>query len=171
MKNISIIAAMANNNAIGFNKSLIYHLPDDLKRFKRLTDGKTVIMGRKTFESLPNGALKNRRNIVLSKTNIIFNGVEMFNSLEKAIASCEENEEIFIIGGESIYKQSLPIANKMYITVIDDTPENANSFFPKFNEEEWEMINEERHVADNNHKYKFKFIDYIKKNSKKTCTT
>ena len=102
---ISVIVAIARNRAIGFENRLLYRLPDDLKRFKALTTGHTIIIGRKTFESFPKGALPNRRNIVLSKNKAaVFPGAETFSSLQEALSHCKEEEEIFIIGGESVYK-------------------------------------------------------------------
>ena len=97
--NISIIVAVAQNLAIGFENKLLYWLPNDLKRFKALTTGHTIIMGRKTFESLPKGALPNRRNIVLSRQDIEFAGAERYSSLEQALSQCRNEEEVFIIGG------------------------------------------------------------------------
>ena len=106
---ISMIAAIARNRAIGLHNKLLYWLPDDLKRFKSLTTGHTIIMGRKTFESFPKGALPNRRNIVLSRNaSATFPGAETFGSLEEALAHCPPEEEVFIIGGESVYQAALP---------------------------------------------------------------
>ena len=116
---ISIIVAIARNRAIGFENHLLYRLPDDLKRFKALTTGHTIIMGRKTFESFPKGALPNRRNIVLSRNKAaVFPGAETFSSLQEALSHCKEEEEIFIIGGESVYQEALPLAQKIYHTEI-----------------------------------------------------
>ena len=106
---ISVIVAIARNRAIGFENRLLYRLPDDLRRFKALTTGHTIIMGRKTFESFPKGALPNRRNIVLSKNKAaVFPGAETFSSLQEALSHSKEEEEIFIIGGESVYKEARP---------------------------------------------------------------
>ena len=107
---ISIIAAIAENNAIGLKGKLLYWLPADLRRFKALTTGHTVIMGRKTFESLPGGALPNRRNVVLSRREQNFPGAERFASLAEALASCPAHEDIYIIGGASVYAEALPLA-------------------------------------------------------------
>ena len=117
--NISIIVAIARNHGIGFENKLLYWLPNDLKRFKALTTGHTIIMGRKTFESLPKGALPNRRNIVLSRREgAAFARAECFPSLEIALSHCKEEEEIFIIGGASLYKEAMHIARQLYITFI-----------------------------------------------------
>ena len=106
---INIIAAVARNKAIGYQNKLIYWLPNDLKRFKALTTGHTIIMGRNTFLSLPKGALPNRRNVVLSTTQTVFPGCECFSSLHDALQSCSNDEDIYIIGGASLYEQALSI--------------------------------------------------------------
>ena len=159
---INIIAAVAKNNAIGFQNKLIYWLPNDLKRFKALTTGNTIIMGRKTFESLPKGALPNRRNIVVSRnTNLTFDGAEVYNSIETAIEACSE-DNVFIIGGEQLYKAMIEKADRLCLTEIDDTPENADAFFPAFDKSLWKEENREDHDTDEKHLYKYSFVDYIK---------
>ena len=131
---VSIIAAVARNRAIGNDNKLIYWLPDDLKRFKSLTTGHTIIMGRRTFESLPKGALPNRRNIVLSTTVSQLPGCDCYKSLDEALAHCTPDEEIFIIGGAHVYQQSISIANRLYLTEVDDTPQAADCFFPDYSD-------------------------------------
>ena len=158
--NISIIVAIAENNAIGFENKLLYWLPNDLKRFKALTTGHTIIMGRKTFESLPKGALPNRRNIVLSRQDIIFPGAERFSSLETALSQCRNEEEVFIIGGASVYQEAMPLADKLCITHIHDTPEQTDAFFPEIDPSVWKVINSESHPTDEKHPYPYRFIDY-----------
>ena len=117
---IAIIAAIDKNNALGFKNRLLFYLPDDLKRFKALTTGHTVVMGRKTFDSLPKGALPNRRNIVLSRsTRLELPGAEVYASLEEALLHCANNEQVFIMGGASVYKQAMPLADRLYMTEID----------------------------------------------------
>lgn len=160
MTNISIIVAIAENNAIGYGNKLIYWLPDDLKRFKALTTGHTIIMGRRTFESLPKGALPNRRNVVLSRGHNEFPGTECFTSLEDALESCKNEEEVFIIGGETLYKRAFALANKLHITHVYNTPEKADAFFPEIKDEEWIIKNREDHQIDDKHPYRFSFIDY-----------
>ena len=127
--NISIIVAIARNHGIGFENKLLYWLPNDLKRFKALTTGHTIIMGRKTFESLPKGALPNRRNIVLSRREgAVFAGAECFPALEIALSHCKEEEEIFIIGG--IKRQCIKPTN--YISHLLMThPRKLMLIFPK----------------------------------------
>ena len=157
---ISIIVAIAKNNAIGFENKLLYWLPNDLKRFKALTTGHTIIMGRKTFESLPKGALPNRRNIVLSRQETEFPGAERFNSLEAALSQCRDEEEIYIIGGASVYQEAMPLADKLCVTHIDDTPEQADAFFPEIDSSVWEETNKEFHPTDEKHQYPYCFVDY-----------
>lgn len=160
---INIIAAVAQNRAIGKDNRLLYWLPNDLKRFKGLTTGHTIIMGRKTFESLPKGALPNRRNIVLSRTAQELPGCECFPSLYDALSHCSEDEQVFIIGGASIYEQTLPIADRLYLTEIEDTPEEADAFFPPY--DDWEIEKEEKHTTDERHHYNYSFVDYVRPNS------
>ena len=157
---ISIIVAIAKNYAIGFENKLLYWLPNDLKRFKALTTGHTIIMGRRTFESLPKGALPNRRNIVLSRQDIEFPGDERYPSLEAALAQCRDDEEVFIIGGASVYREALPLADKLCITHIDDTPEAADAFFPEIDPSVWKETGREAHPTDEKHLYPYQFVDY-----------
>ena len=160
---ITIIAAIAENNAIGLNGKLLYWLPADLKRFKALTTGHTIIMGRKTFESLPKGALPNRRNIVLTRSKQTFEGAEAFPSLAKALASCSLEEDIYIIGGASVYAEALPLADRLCLTEVHDTPQEADAFFPDFNREEWNVAFREEHEPDEKHNQSFDFVDYVRK--------
>ena len=161
---ISIIVAIAQNNAIGFENKLLYWLPDDLKRFKALTTGHTIIMGRKTFESLPKGALPNRRNIVLSRNaTTSFPNTEVFTSLEDALAHCNKEEERFIIGGDSLSKTAIHMADKLYIPAIDDTPVHADAFFPDIDSEKWKLHTQTHHDKDEKHDFTFSFMDYIRK--------
>jgi dihydrofolate reductase len=157
---ISIIAAVARNRAIGYENKLIYWLPNDLKRFKALTTGHTIIMGRNTFLSLPKGALPNRRNIVLTRSQKAFPGCDVFASLEDALAHCNKDEDVYIIGGASVYRQALPLANRLCLTEINDTPEKADTFFPPY--DDWKEISREDHEKDERHEYEYSFVDYIK---------
>lgn len=161
--NISIIVAIAQNGAIGFENKLLYWLPNDLKRFKALTTGHTIIMGRRTFESLPKGALPNRRNIVLTRQNIEFPGAERYASLEAALAQCKDEEEVFIIGGASVYREAMPLADKLFITHIEDTPEQADVFFPEIDASVWKVTSREAHSTDEKHLYPYCFVDYQRK--------
>jgi dihydrofolate reductase len=159
---ITIIAAVAKNRAIGFKNKLIYWLPNDLKRFKALTTGHTIIMGRNTFLSLPKGALPNRRNIVLSRSAKAFEGCDVYPSLEAALEHCAPDEDIYIIGGASVYRQALPLADRLCLTEIDDTPAEADTFFPSY-EDEWQESLREDHPIDEKHAYRYAFVDYIRK--------
>ena len=138
---ISIIAAVAKDRAIGFENKLIYWLPNDLKRFKALTTGHTIVMGRNTFLSLPKGALPNRRNIVLSRSQKEFPGCETYSSLKEALQHCAPDEEIYIIGGASVYKQ-------------------ADTFFPPY--DEWQEVSREEHEKDERHSFRYAFVDYVR---------
>ena len=159
---ISIIAAVAQNMAIGYQNKLLYWLPNDLKRFKALTTGHTIIMGRKTFESLPKGALPNRRNVVLTRSKINFPGAEVYPSLQAALASCAPVEDVYIIGGASVYKEALPLADRLCLTEIQDTPEQADAFFPQFSKEEWKESWTEEHQTDERHARPYRFVDYVR---------
>ena len=119
-------------------------------------------MGRKTIESLPKGALPNRRNIVLSRQNIEFPGAERYASLEAALAQCRNEEEIFIIGGASVYQEALPLADKLCVTRIDDSPEQADAFFPEIDPSVWKVTSCEAHPADEKHHQSYRFIDYCR---------
>lgn len=161
MKHLSIIVAVARNYGIGHQNQLLYWLPNDLKRFKALTTGHTIIMGRRTFESLPKGALPHRRNIVLSRrTDCMYEGAECFSSLAEALAHCSEDEEVFIIGGASVYREALPLADRLYLTQVDDESKEADVFFPPINQQEWKEIGRDVHQTDEKHLYPYCFVDY-----------
>lgn len=155
---ISIIAAVARNRAIGHNNKLLYWLPNDLKRFKALTTGHTIIMGRRTFESLPKGALPNRRNVVLSRSDSEFPGCDKYSSLEEALNNCKEDEDVFIIGGASVYEQAMKFADRLLLTEIDDTPQEADAFFPDYSD--WTLTKRENHQKDEKHLFEYSFADY-----------
>jgi dihydrofolate reductase len=159
---INIIAAVAKDRAIGFQNKLIYWLPNDLKRFKALTTGHTIIMGRNTFLSLPKGALPNRRNIVLSRTVTDFPGCDVYPSLEEALAHCAKDEEVYIIGGASVYTQALSIADRLCLTEVDDTPAQADTFFPEY-KADWREVAREDHDIDERHAQRYAFVDYVRK--------
>ncbi len=159
---ISIIAAVAKNRAIGYQNKLIYWLPNDLKRFKALTTGHTIIMGRNTFLSLPKGALPNRRNIVLSRSAKTFEGCDVYPSLEEALKHCTPDEDIYIIGGASVYRQALKLADRLCLTEIDDIPAEADTFFPPY-EDDWQEESREDHPIDDRHDFRYSFVDYVRK--------
>ena len=155
---INIIAAVARNRAIGHENKLIYWLPNDLKRFKALTTGHTIIMGRRTFLSLPKGALPNRRNVVLSRTATTFPGCETFPSLDEALAACRDDEDVYIIGGASVYAEAIGRADRLCLTEIDDTPAAADTFFPLY--DGWRETQREDHETDERHAFRYAFVDY-----------
>lgn len=138
---ISIIVATSLNWAIGRNNQLLWHISEDLKYFKKITSGHTVIMGRKTWESIGK-PLPNRRNIVVSRSLEKITDAEVYKSLELALKAAG-NESLFIIGGGEIYKQALPLAEKLYLTIVNLTVEDADTFFPKINFNEWREISRE----------------------------
>lgn len=161
MAKISVIAAVAQNRAIGFENKLLYWLPNDLKRFKALTTGHTIVMGRKTFESFPKGALPNRRNVVLSRNAALqLPGTECFTSLEDALKSCQQDEHIYIIGGDSVYQQSMDIADELCLTLVEDTPAQADAFFPVVDPSVWKETFIEKHSADEKHQQNYTFVNY-----------
>lgn len=163
MSKISIIAAVDRNMAIGFQNKLLFWLPNDLKRFKALTTGNTIIMGRKTFESLPKGALPNRRNIVLSSNpENSFPGAEVFSSLEAALQSCRKDEHVYIIGGETVYRQAIATANELCLTEIDNEAPEADAFFPLIDHTVWHEKNREVHPSDEKHLCSYAFVDYVR---------
>ena len=166
---ISIIAAVAKNRAIGFENKLIYWLPNDLKRFKALTTGHTIIMGRRTFESLPKGALPNRRNVVLSASIVNskevksekFPGCEVYSSLEAALDHCKPDEDVYIIGGARVYEQAIDFADRLCLTEVDDTPAEADAFFPDYSEG-WRIVKKDAHPKDERHAFNYAFVDYVR---------
>lgn len=164
LDNLSLIVAVAKNGAIGLNNGLLYRLPNDLKRFKALTTGHTIIMGRKTFESLPKGALPNRRNIVLSRQEgLHYENAECYRSLDEALMQCDYTEDLYIIGGGELYKQTVALAKRIHLTLVDDLPAEADTFFPELNPDEWEEVLREEHPADEKHEQAYTFVDYVRK--------
>ncbi len=158
---ISIIAAVAKNRAIGFENKLIYWLPNDLKRFKALTTGHTIIMGRNTYLSLPKGALPNRRNVVLSRSASSFPGCDVYPSLDEALQSCQPDEDIYIIGGARVYEQAIAIADRLCLTEVDDIPAQADTFFPDYSQG-WRIETKEAHPKDERHDFEYAFVDYVR---------
>lgn len=144
MTKINIIVAAARNGAIGFKGGLPWHLPQDLEHFKDITWGHTIIMGRKTCFSLPHGALPGRRNIVISHTITEKQGFEVFPSLGEAFKACIDEAEVFIIGGEAVYRHALPFTSKIYLTLVDKEPEEADAFFPTIDKDEWKETKKEK---------------------------
>ena len=160
MKTI-IIAAVARNRAIGKDNKLIYWLPNDLKRFRQLTTGHTIVMGRKTFDSLPKGALPNRRNCVLTRSQKHLAGCECFATWAAFVASCQPDEEVYIIGGASLYRQLIDKADRLCLTEVDDTPKVADTFFPDYSTG-WQEVWREDHETDDKHSHDYAFVDYVR---------
>jgi dihydrofolate reductase len=158
---ISIIVAIGKNNEIGKGNDLLCHLSADLKHFKEITSGHTVIMGRKTFDSLPKGPLPNRRNIVISRDkDLKIEGAEVYSSLDYAFLKLIDENEVFIIGGAQVYEQVLPLADKIYLTkILADFPE-ADVFFPKINYKEWRETSRETFPSDDKNPYPYSFLEY-----------
>lgn len=157
MTKISLIVATSDNLGIGKNNQLLWHLPNDFKFFKKITSGHTVIMGRKTFESIGR-PLPNRRNIVITRQKgFAFEGVETASSISEAIDLAAGDPEIFIIGGAEIYRQTLPQADRIYLTKVS-VKLDADAFFPPIDPEEWQIAEKENHPADEKHAYPYSFI-------------
>lgn len=160
---LTLIAAAAENNALGKNNDLLWHLPDDFKRFKQLTIGHYIIMGRKTFESFPK-PLPNRTHVIITRQDKYSapEGCIVVDSLKKAIAVCPKKEEIFIIGGGEIYNQALALADKIELTRVHTSLE-ADTFFPQIDLKEWQLVFEEFHPKDEKHAFAFTFLTYRRK--------
>ena len=156
-----MIAAVARNRAIGFENKLIYWLPNDLKRFKQLTTGHTIVMGRNTFDSLPKGTLPNRRNCVLTRSRKYLPGCECFGSWEDFAATCQDDEEVYVIGGESLYRSLIDKADRLCLTEVDDEPQQADTFFPDYSCG-WQEAWREDHEADERHSHSYAFVDYVR---------
>ncbi|MEA3505840.1 MAG: dihydrofolate reductase [Bacteroidota bacterium] len=163
MTKISIIVAMANGNVIGKENDMPWYLPEDLKHFKKITTGHTIIMGRKTFFSLPNGALPNRKNVVVTTDkNFVADGVTVVHSIQEAIDVSNDNEESFVIGGGNIYKQFISFVDKLYVTRIYFDVE-GDTFFPEIEASEWYIEKEEENNREAEVSFKYSFQEYIRK--------
>ena len=164
MSKISIIAAVADNYTIGKSNNLPWYLPADLKHFRQLTTGHAVVMGKRTFESLPKGPLPNRKNIVL--TSVMSEGVNKgyfeADSLDDAIFLCEHEDQVFIMGGATVYKQSINKADSLYITWIHKDFA-GDTFFPKINFEKWEEVSRQDFEPDEQNAFPYSFCEYIRK--------
>ena len=161
---ISIIAAVDRHMGIGYQNELLFWLPNDLKRFKALTTGNTIIMGRKAFESLPKGAHPNRRNVVLSsRSDLSFPGAEVFPSIEDALKSCRPDEHVFIIGGASVYNQALSFADELCLTEVDAEAPQVDVYFPNLDLNVWQEKSRESHFVDEKHPCPYAFVDYVRR--------
>lgn len=156
------IAAVAENNALGKDNQLVWHLPDDFKRFKQLTTGHYIILGRKTFESFPK-PLPNRTHVIITRNkNYKAEGCIIVNSIEEALKVVPQDQDVFIIGGAEIYKQSIHLSDKIELTRVHTTCD-ADAFFPEINPQEWLLESEEFHPKDEKHQFDFTFQTFIKK--------
>jgi dihydrofolate reductase len=160
---LTIIAATSENNALGKDNQLVWHLPDDFKRFKALTSGHYIIMGRKTFESFPK-PLPNRIHIIITrqKNYPVPEGCFLASNLTNAIALCPKNQEVFVIGGGEIYKQSIDIVQKIEVTKVHTSVE-ADTFFPNIDLSRWKLVFEEFHSKDEKHAFDFTYLTYVKR--------
>jgi len=153
---VTIVVAIAENYAIGKNNQLLWHMPADLKHFKQITSGHTVIMGRKTYDSVGK-PLPNRRNIIITRQDITIPGCEVVKSVDEALELCYNEEEVFIVGGAEIYKLAMDKTDRIYLTIIHHSFD-ADSFFPEIDYMEWKEVSREDHPADEKHKYSYSFI-------------
>lgn len=159
---ITLIAAIAENNALGKNNDLLWHLPDDFKHFKETTSGNYIIMGRKTFESFPK-PLPNRTHVIITRQkNYLQEGCIIANDLETAINSCPKTENLYIIGGSEIYNQAIHLADELDITLVHDSFD-ADVFFPEIDRDIWELISEKFHPKDEKHQHEFTFQTFVRK--------
>lgn len=156
-----MVAAIAENNALGKDNDLLWHLPDDFKRFKQITSGHYIIMGRKTFESFPK-PLPNRTHVIITRQkNYNPEGCIVVDSMEKAIEVCPKHEDIFIIGGGEIYNLGMDFADSIELTLVHENFE-ADTFFPEIDKNKWQLISEEYHPADERHKFDFSYQTFTK---------
>ena len=153
---VSIIVAIGENHAIGKNNQLLWHMPNDLKHFKDITSGRTIIMGRKTFDSVGK-PLPRRRNIVVTRQDITIPGCEVVKSIEDGLALCKDEDEVFIGGGAEIYKLAMHLTDRIYLTIIHQNFD-ADTFFPEIDKNEWKEISREDYHADEKNPYPYSFI-------------
>lgn len=156
-----MIVAMGDNGAIGKDNALLWHLPDDFKRFKSITMGKPILMGRKTYESIGK-PLPGRENIVVTRDKAFFaKGLTIVNSIDAALLAAEKYDEVMVIGGASFYEQMLPMADRLYITKVHHQFD-ADAFFPEIDIESWQVVAQVEHGVDDKHAFSFSFIIYQK---------
>ena len=160
MTDLVLLAALDRGFAIGKDNTLPWHLPADLKRFKALTLGKPLLMGRRTAESLGR-ALPGRRNLVLTRSGAVpFAGMEAVASPQAALTAVAGEPELCVIGGGEVFAAMLPVASRMYLTWVDTDVAGADAFFPRFDAAQWRVVARERHLADAKHAFAFEFVDY-----------
>ena len=153
---VSIIVAIGENNAIGKNNQLLWHMPNDLKHFKDVTSGRTIIMGRKTFDSVGK-PLPKRRNIVVTRQDITIPGCEVVKSIEDGLALCKGEDEVFIGGGAEIYKLALHLTDRIYLTIIHKSFD-ADTFFPEIDRKEWKEVSRQDFQPDEKNPLSYSFI-------------
>ncbi|MEX2608231.1 MAG: dihydrofolate reductase [Kiritimatiellia bacterium] len=158
-----LIAAMDRNRVIGKNQTLPWRLSADLKRFKSLTTGHPILMGRKTWESIGR-PLPGRRNLVLTRQHAYTaEGAEVVHSTAEALALCADAERLFVIGGEAVYAECLPLADRVYVTFVETEVEEGDAWFPEWDSSQFRVENEIRLPADEKNQFPFRFVDYVKK--------
>lgn len=153
---VSIVVAISENHAIGKDNKLLWYLPNDLKHFKAITTGHTIIMGRKTYDSVGK-PLPNRRNIIITRQAISISGCEVVNSIDEALALCKDEPEVFIVGGAEIYSQSMHLTDRIYLTIVHKKFE-GDSFFPEINKDEWTEVTREDFQPDEKNSLPYSFI-------------
>lgn len=164
---VALIAAMDRNRVIGHGNAMPWHLPAEMAYFRRMTTGKTVLMGRKTFESLGSKPLPNRRNVILTKQlENAFNGCEVVHSVQEAL-SLGETDELMVIGGGEVYELLLPYADKVLLTHVEAAIERGDTFFPELPSEQWRVADSEYRAADEKNAYAFTFVTYTRINAGK----
>ena len=154
----TIVVAISENRVIGKDNKLLWYLPNDLKHFKNITSGHTVIMGRKTYESVGK-PLPKRRNIIITRQDITIEGCEVVNSIEAAIKLAESEEEVFIVGGAEIYKQAMHLTDRIYLTIVHKEFD-GDSFFPEIGKNEWKEVFREDHLPDEKNSLPYSFITF-----------
>lgn len=163
MAEVILVAALGRDFAIGKDNALPWHLPADLKRFKALTLGHPLLMGRRTAESLGR-ALPGRRNLVLTRSGEVpFAGMEAVSSLDAAMRAVDDAETLCVIGGGEVFEATLPLAARMHLTWVDTVVAGAQAFFPRFDPAGWNVAAREPHAADDRHAYAFEFVDYVRR--------
>lgn len=160
---ITLIAAITRDRALGKGGDMIFHISADLRRFKKLTTGHPLVMGRRTFESFPNGPLPGRRNLVVTRDDTYRSeGIETFSSLEDALAACEDVGPM-VIGGGQVYAQAIPLADRLLITEIDADVPDADTFFPEISQDEWEITETSEPMTDPGSGVSFRYLTYTRK--------
>jgi dihydrofolate reductase len=163
MTELVLVAALGRDFAIGKDNALPWHLPADLKRFKALTLGHPLLMGRRTAESLGR-ALPGRRNLVLTRSGEVpFAGMEAVASLDEAMRAVDGADRLCVIGGGDVFEATLPLASRMHLTWVDTVVPGAQAFFPRFDASQWDVLAREPHVADERHPFDFEFVDYVRR--------